>query len=243
MKKTLLLALAVVAGLAARAQAVIESVTTVGNLTVPACTVTFEKDAKLVQDAMNQYLKDQKLKTTKEDGYAVAVNAFVEQISASSVNLYTRVEEQGKKKNRVAVVTAAAISTDLTIDQQTLRGNVRNWLAAFVQYLPRYEAMLQVAAGQADLKKAEKAAASAAADVQAIDKSIAKDQKEIESKKKEIAKYEAKIKALQKEIRDIEAKIEKSGKKREDAAKKADAANQGVQQAEGEVERYRQMAE
>ena len=237
MKKTLLLALAVVAGLAARAQAVIESVTTVGNLTVPACTVTFEKDAKLVQDAMNQYLKDQKLKTTKEDGYAVAVNAFVEQISASSVNLYTRVEEQGKKKNRVAVVTAAAISTDLTIDQQTLRGNVRNWLAAFVQYLPRYEAMLQVAAGQADLKKAEKAAASAAADVQA------KDQKEIESKKKEIAKYEAKIKALQKEIRDIEAKIEKSGKKREDAAKKADAANQGVQQAEGEVERYRQMAE
>ena len=227
-----------------QAQNVLESVATVGNLTVPAVTVSLDKEVKNVQGAMTQYLKDNKLKTTKEEGYTVALNAFVEQISATSpINLYTKVEEQGKKKNRVVVVTVCAISTDLTVDQSTMRENTKRWLGDFVSYIDRYEAAQQMAVEQGNLKKAEKAAAAAAANVSAIDKSIASDQEKIESMKKKIAKYQQEIKDLEKEIATLEANIEKSGKKREDAVRKVEETNQGVEDAQGQVEHYRQMAQ
>ena len=243
MKKTVLFVLAALITFGLRAQVVEESVTMVGNLTVPASTLKLEKDSKLVQNAMEQYLKDLKLKTQKQEGYVVAINAFVETISISPINLYTKVEEQGQKKYRVSVVTAAAISTDLTIDQATLRGNVKTWLAGFVDYLARYEAQQQMNIEKGNLKKAEKAQKDAIAASAAVDKSIANDQKKIADKQKEIKKLQQKIKDLEKEIADLEQNIEKSGKKKEDAERKVEEANQGVSNAQGEVDRYRQMAQ
>jgi len=241
MKRTVLIALATILSFGLRAQVAEESVTMIGNLTVPASTLKLEKDSKLVQNAMEQYLKDLKLKTQKEEGYLMAVNAFVETISSSPINLYTKIEEQGKKKNRISVVTAAAISTDLTIDQTTLRSNVKNWLAGFVDYLARYEAQQKMAAEQSNLKKAEKEQKAAVAASAAVDKKIANDQKKIADKQKEIKKLQQKIKDLEKEISDLEKNIEKSGKKKEEAERKVEEANQGVNNAQGEVERYRQM--
>lgn len=243
MKKSILFVMALGMAFAVNAQSIIETVATVGSLTVPACSVSLEKDSKIVQSAMNQYLKDLKLKTSKEEGYVVALNAFVENISTSPINLYTKVEEQGKKKNRVTVVTASAISTDLTIDQQTLRGNVRNWLASFVDYIGRYEAQQQMLAQQDNLKRAEKAADKAAAGVAAIDKSIAKDQKKIADKQKEIKKLQDKIKDLEKEIAALEKNIQKTGGKREEAERKANDAARDVNAAQDEVDRYRQLSE
>ena len=243
MKKIIILTLALVATLGLRAQNIEESVATVGNLTVPASTLSINKDVKLVQNAMEQYLKDLKLKTQKQEGWLMAVNAFVETISISPINLYTRVEEQGKKKDRHTVVTAAAISTDLTIDQNTLRSNVKNWLSSFVDYLARYEAQQQMAVEQGNLKKAEKEQRAAVAASNAIDKSIASDQEKIADKQKKIKKLQQEIKDLEKEIADLEKNIEKSGKKKEDAEKKVEQANQGVNDAQGEVDRYRQMAQ
>ena len=242
MKKTVLFVVMAILSFSIRAQVVEESVATVGNLTVPASTLTIDKDIKLVQNAMEQYLKDLKLKTQKQEGYVMAINAFVETISISPINLYTKVEEQGKKKNRVTRITAAAVSTDLTIDQTTLRGNVKTWLSGFVDYLARYEAQQQMNAEKQNLKKAEKEQKAAIAASNAVDKSIANDQKKIADKQKEIKKLQQKIKDLERDIADLEKNIEKSGKKKEDAQRKVEEANQGVSNAQGEVERYREMA-
>ena len=243
MKKLFLVAALLMTTVALKAQSIIETVATVGDLTVPAVTVSLDKEVKTVQGAMTQYLKELKLKTSKEDGYTVARNAFVEVISSSPINLFTKVEEQGKKKNRATVVTVCALSTDLTVDQNTLKANTSRWLNGFISYIDRYEAQQQMAVEQGNLKKAESVAAKAAASAAAIDKSIASDQQKIEDKKAKIAKLQKEIKDLEKEISVLEQNIERSGSKLEDANRKAEEAQQKVQGTQGEVERYRQMAQ
>ena len=239
MKKVLTFAVAAMMTLSLAAQVPQETNITIGELTVPACYVTLQKDVKLVKGAMEQYLKDAGLKTTGHKGYTVAVSQTVESIATSPISLYTKVDKQ--KKN--AVVTLAVIGTDLTVDQTELRDNAKSWLSAFVQYISRYEASQQMASEQKNLDKAQKVADKAAKQAAAIDKAIAKDNAKIADKRKDIAKYQEKIKACEQDIKNLQADIEKQQKKKGDADAKVNAANQNVNAAQDEVDRYRQMAE
>ena len=243
MKKivTLVLALLTVAGI--NAQNVQEGSTMVGSLTVPAFTLSVQKDAKMVQNAMNQRLKDAKLKTKNSDGYLAAMEQVIEGVSATPISLYTKVEEQGKKKDRTTVVTVCAISSDLTIDQNVLKANVRSWLEGFLPYIDKYEALQQLEAQQELLKKAEKIQKNAANDVASLEKSIASDQKKIADKQKDIESYRAKIKDCEKDIKDLEQNIDKNNKKKADADKRLEEANKGVQEAQAEVDKYRAQTE
>ena len=219
LKKTIVAALVVLFGINAMAQTVQEATVQVGTLTVPAYTLSVEKDVKLVQNALNQRFKDAKLKTKSSEGYQAVIDQLVPEISTVPVNLYTKVEEQGKKKNRVTVVTMCAITTDLTIDQNTLRANVRSYLEGFTSYLARYEANQNMQAEQKNLRK------------------------KIADKQNEIKKLQEKIKDLEKDIADLEKRIEKNSGKKVDAERKVEEAKEGVSAKQGEVERYRQMAE
>lgn len=239
MKKVFTFAAAALMALGLAAQVPQETNAAIGDLTVPACTVSLQKDAKLVKGAMEQYLKEARLKTSNQQGYTVAVNQTVPSIAAEPVSLYTKVEKQ--KKN--TVVTLAVIGTDLTVDQTDLRDNAKSWLSDFVQYISRYEASQQMAAEQKNLDKAQKAADKAAKAAATIDKAIAKDNQKIADKRKDIAKYQEKIKACEQDIKNLQADIEKQQKKKGDADAKVNAANQNVNAAQDEVDRYRQMAE
>ena len=159
------------------------------------------------------------------------------------MSLYTKVEEQGKRKDKVTVVTVCAISNDLTISQSTINGNVHNFLQNFIQYINKYEAGQQMEAEQANLKKAEKAAGKAAAAVTDLENDITKAQKKIEDRRKDIEKYQQKIADCEKEIADLQKSIEKNTGKKAEAERKAEEANQNVKAVEGEVEKYRQMSE
>ena len=242
MKKIITLAAAALMSLALAAQTVTESTLQVGGLTVPAASATLQKNPKMVQDAMIQYLKDAKLKPQKDDqGYYVCANAFIEEIAINDINFYTLVN---KKKKNEAVVSVCALSSNLAMnDPSAMRAGAMRWLSGFVSYVDRYEANLNMQAQQGNLKKAEKQAAKAAANVAAIDKQIAKKQQKIADRQNDIKKYQQKIKDCEKEIKDLQADIEKSTGKRADAEKKVDAANQNVNNVQNEVDRYRQMSE
>ena len=235
-KKLIALAFAAFVGTSLMAQSVQETTVMVGEKTVTAYTVSLQKNADMVQDAMNQRLKDAKLKTKKSEGYIAALDQMYAEISNATMSLYTKVEEQGKRKDKVAVVTVCAISNDLTISQSVINNNVRNFVEGFVQYVSKYEASQQMEAEQANLKKAEKAAGKAAAAVTDLENDIAKAQKKIEDRRKDIEKYQQKI-------ADLEKSIEKNSGKKAEAEKKAEEANQNVKAVEGEVEKYRQMSE
>ena len=242
-KKVIVLALAAFIGTSLMAQTVQETTTMVGEKTVTAYTVSLQKDVKMVQEAMNQRLKDAKLKTKKSEGFIAALDQVFTDISQNSLSLYTKVEEQGKRKDKVTVVTVCAISNDLTISQSAINGNVRNFVQNFVQYINKYEAGQQMEAEQANLKKAEKAAGKAAAAVTDLENDITKAQKKIEDRRKDIEKYQQKIADCEKEIADLQKSIEKNSGKKAEAEKKAEEANQNVKAVEGEVEKYRQMSE
>lgn len=242
-KKVIVLALAAFIGTSLMAQTVQETTTMVGEKTVTAYTVSLQKDVKMVQEAMNQRLKDAKLKTKKSEGFIAALDQVFTDISQNSLSLYTKVEEQGKRKDKVTVVTVCAISNDLTISQSAINGNVHNFLQNFVQYINKYEAGQQMEAEQANLKKAEKAAGKAAAAVTDLENDITKAQEKIEDRRKDIEKYQQKIADCEKEIADLQKSIEKNSGKKAEAERKAEEANQNVKAVEGEVEKYRQLSE
>lgn len=242
-KKVIVLALAAFIGTSLMAQTVQETTTMVGEKTVTAYTVSLQKDVKMVQEAMNQRLKDAKLKTKKSEGFIAALDQVFTDISQNSLSLYTKVEEQGKRKDKVAVVTVCAISNDLTISQNAINSNVRNFVQNFVQYINKYEASQQMEAEQANLKKAEKAAGKAAAAVTDLENDITKAQKKIEDRRKDIEKYQQKIADCEKEIADLQKSIKKNTGKKAEAERKAEEANQNVKAVEGEVEKYRQLSE
>lgn len=242
-KKVIVLAIAAFIGTSLMAQTVQETTTMVGEKTVTAYTVSLQKDVKMVQEAMNQRLKDAKLKTKKSEGFIAALDQVFTDISQNSLSLYTKVEEQGKRKDKVTVVTVCAISNDLTISQSTINGNVHNFLQNFIQYINKYEASQQMEAEQANLKKAEKAAGKAAAAVTDLENDITKAQKKIEDRRKDIEKYQQKIADCEKEIADLQKSIEKNTGKKAEAERKAEEANQNVKAVESEVEKYRQLSE
>ena len=243
MKKVFAIAVAALMSLSLAAQNVQEGAAAVGSLTVPAFTLSVQKDAKMVQNAMAQRLKEAKLKTKNTDGYVAALEQVIEGVSATPISLYTKVEEQGKKKDRVTVVTVCAISSDLTIDQNVLKANVRSWLEGFVPYISRFEAMQQMEAEMENLKKAEKAQKAAANEVAKLEKEIAGDQKKIADKQKDIEDYKAKIKKSEQDINDLEKSIEKSNKKKAEADKALEEANKAVKEAQAEVDKYRSQVE
>jgi peptidoglycan hydrolase CwlO-like protein len=242
MKKAFTFAVAALMTLGLAAQSVSESTLQVGGLTVPAATVTIQKDVKMVQDAMIQYLKDSKLKPQKdEQGYYVCANAFIEEIAINDINFYTLVN---KKKKNEAEVSVCALSSNLAMnDPSAMRAGALRWLQGFASYVDRYEAGLNMKAQQKNLDKAQKAADKAAKQAAAIDKAIAKKQQKIADKEKDIKNYQQKIKDCEKDIKNLQAEIDKIQGKRGDAEKKVDAANQNVNERQGEVERYRQMSE
>ena len=239
MKKVFSLALAVLMTLGLAAQSVNESVAAIGDLSVPACNISLQKDVKVVKAAMDQYLKENGLKVKSQQGYQAALNQVIPTISQGEISLYTKVEKQ--KKN--ALVTVAVIGNDLTIDQSDLRDNAKSWLNGFVQYIARYEASQSMNAEQKNLDKANKEAAKASKNLAAIEKAIANDQKKIESKKADNAKLKEKIQKNEQEIKNLQSDIEKQNKKKADAQDKVKAANQNVNEVQGEVDRYRQMAQ
>lgn len=242
MKKIFTFAVAALMTLGLAAQSVSESTLQVGGLTVPAATVTIQKDVKMVQDAMIQYLKDAKMKPQKDDqGYYVCTNAFIEEIAINDINFYTLVD---KKKKKEAVVSVCALSSNLAMnDPSAMRAGAMRWLQGFVSYIDRYEAGLNMKAEQKNLDKAQKAADKAAKQAAAIDKAIAKKQQKIADKEKDIKNYQQKIKDCEKDIKKLQSEIEKEQGKRGDAEKKVDAANQNVNNVQNEVDRYRQMTE
>lgn len=243
MKKVTLLAFALLLSLGMKAQEVQEITLQIGSITAPAYTVALVKTADVVQDAMKRKLKDANLKTKNSDGYLACFEQVVPEIAEGPITLFTKVEEQGKRKERTTLVTVCAVSSNLTIDQTALRLNTKRFLEDFVHYIDKFDALQKMEAQQEELKKAEKNLKSAQASMENLEKDIKSQEAKIADKKKEIAKYQDKIKSLEKEISSLESGIEKSNSKRAGIEQDINKANNARQAASDEVERYRQLTQ
>lgn len=242
------MAAAMFAGLSA--QNVQETNAQYEDFTIPAFTVTLSQEKDIVTDALQQRLKEAGLKTSKNSGHITAENQTFTEIYAQPIDFYAKVEEQGRKSDRVTIVTFFAKSPNLTISQNELNVNVRRFAETFPSYVERFEASKKAGAESKNLDKAKKAQSKAASALASLEKDIASDQSKITKKQNEIAKKEAEIAKLQQKIEDLRkdieklnSNIEKNNNKKDEAQEKLERANQEVQAIEGELNRYRQQAE
>lgn len=249
MKKTFLFLIAAAMFSGLNAQNVQETNAQFGDYTIPAFSVTLKQDKDIVTEAVQQRLKDAGLKVGKTSGHIAAENQTFTEIYAQPIDFYAKVDEQGKKKDRVTVVTFFAKSPNLTISQNELNVNVRRLAENFPTYVERFEASQKADAESKNLKKAQKAQSKAASAVESLDKDIAKDQEKIAKKEAEIAKKEAEIQKIQGKIEDIrkdieklKSNIEKNTKKKGEAQDKLERTNQDVQNVESDLNKYRQQA-
>lgn len=240
MKKLSILAIALtmVAGL--KAQGVQETTILYSDFKVPAFTVSVQQDKDITSEALIQRIKESSVKSTKTNGYIAVLNQAFDAIYAQPIDFYAKVEEQGKKKDRVTVVTFFAKSPNLTISQNELNNNVRTFAEGFPRYVSKFEAQMKVGAEQKNLEKAQKNQAKAAAAVAKIEKSINSDLEKIEKKKADIAKYQQKIDDCNKDIEKLQANIEKSKSKMDSAQQKANEADEAVRSSESDLNRYQQ---
>ena len=239
-KKILLFSVALVFFASVKAQEVQATSAQVGPVTAPAYTVTINKDDKLVQNAMNQRLKEADLKTKKSEGYVACLDQLFAEIATVPINLYTKVERESKGKT---VVTVCVIPTDLTVDREVIHGNTKVFLESFVKYVDRYEARGKMEEEQENLKKAQKKLESAEASVKKIDNTIKDYQEDITDKQKDIEKYREKIADCEKDIKKLQDNIEKQQSKKADAEKEVEKARDDVNAVLKDVEKYRSLSE
>lgn len=232
-----------------KAQVVNETTAQYKDYTVPAVTVTVKQDKDLAADAVIQRLKDAGLKTSKSSGFIVAENQLFTEIFSQPIDFFAKVDEQGKKKERVTVITFFAKSPNLTISQRELNANVRRFAETFPPFVDRYEASQRVNQESKNLNKAQKAQSKAVSSLAAIESDITSDQEKIAKKEAEIAKKEAEIQKIQQKIEELRADIDKlnaninkNSQKKSEAQSKVNEANQNVQSVEGELNKYRQQA-
>jgi chromosome segregation ATPase len=240
MKKMLFFSAALLLFVGVNGQSAQTTSVQVGPVTAPAFTITINKDVKLVQNAMNQRLKEADLKTKKSEGYVACLDQLFAEIATVPINLYTKVEKESKG---VAVVTVCVIPTDLTVDRETIQNNTRSFIEGFVKYVNRHEARENMEQQMENQKKAQKKVESAVSDVAKIEKNIKGYQEDIADKQKDIEKYREKIADCEKDIQKLQENIKKSEQKKADAEKEVEKARENLNEVTKEVDKYRQLAE
>lgn len=240
MKKLFVLAIAALMVASLNAQEIREATVAIGSLNAPAYTLTLQKDKKVVQKALEQRLKDAKLKTKKSEGFEACLGVVFNEIAPTPINLYTKVDGNSKS----SVVTVCAMSTDLSANQQTINARVVNFLNSFTQYLTKREAAEQLVVAQSALKKAQKEQKDASSDLAKLEKSAEKSRKKIEALDKNIKKWQQSITDAEKDIQKYNHDIEKATNgKLPDAQKRVQDANKAVDEAQSTVDKWQKLAQ
>lgn len=225
------------------AQTVRDTVAKVGVVSTQAYTVSVDRDVELVEGAVKKRLKDAGLKVKTTEGYVASLEQVFSDLSSEVVNLYFKVEEKGRRNNKVSVITAFAIYANLNTDPVALNENVKVLLVDFLNYIDKYEAYTIMVAKQELLKKAEKVWSQAVSTKTSIEKSIASDKQKIESKQKDIESLRQKIAECEKSIGEYRANIDDNNKKLSEANRHVSEAEAEARNIEAEVEKYRQLSQ
>lgn len=239
MKRLFAFAIAVMMVVGLYAQDINETTVRIGNLNAPAYVLTLQKDKKVVQKALDQRLKDAKLKTKKSEGFDACLGAVFQEIASSPINFYTKVDGNSKE----CTLTVCAMSNDLSANQQSINSNVVLFLNNFTQYLAKREAAEQLAIAQENLEKAQKEQKNANSELARLEKIASKNRKRIEDLESRIKKWQQNINEAEIDIRKYNSDIEKSTNgKLPEAQKRVENADQAVKEAQADAEKWQKLA-
>jgi hypothetical protein len=187
MKRTLLAFGIVIAGFQGiHAQQVTKTTVTIDKVPQTAQTVSFQEQETVVEDAIESIIKknDGKVKTSK--GYIIGRKVKMNELSDQKLDVYFKVDAEGRKKNQTSIVSMAVKQTDGTFVSDSsnadlqLRANI--FLTGFQQRVLVYKKDTEIAELQATLKKLNKSLANDKKDHQDNMTKKMKQMKEIETK-------------------------------------------------------------
>lgn len=236
-KKIILLALSIFMASQLGAQEIQDTNIHIGTQTIPGYIVTLPQDVKTVQNVVNQKLKDAKLKTTKSEGYTASLQQVVNEIATFPINLYVKVDEQGRRSEKVTVLMLCA--APMNIADRISETYVRRYVETLVKDVARQEATEMLAQEEKNLKKAQKDYKSANSDLEKMNKNIASDQEKIASNQKEMEKLQSKIADLEARNKKLEDNVNKNTEKKGELEKKATELQTTMQETEKKVETYK----
>ena len=240
-KKVVFLTVAILLTGALKAQSIQDTVVRIGVQTVPGFYATISQDVKSAQEALKQKMKAAKLKTTNSEGYTASLGQVVPDLATVPVNLYVKIEEQGRRSEKATAITICAMPMNIADKVPDLNNYVRRYLEDLMKQTSRAEASEQLAASEKALKKAQKDYDNAVADLNKLDKELNKNSDKIASNQKEIEKLQAKLKSLEEDNAKMQKTLDKSDEQKAKLQKTIDESNQELQKAQGEVDKWKGM--
>lgn len=221
------------------AQEIKDTVVNVGAQSAPGYIATLSQEMNTVRDVMKKRMKDAGLKTTNSEGYTACLGQIVNDIATVPINLYVKVEEQGRKSDKTTVVTICAMPMNIADKVDNMNTFVRRYLENLIRDAEHQEALDQLNEEEKNLKKAEKEYNKAVSELESTNKSIKSSQDKIVSNKKNIEKLNDKIKEYEEDNKKLESAIEKDNDRKSDAEKRVSETQGNLKEIEAKVNQMR----
>ncbi len=165
--------------------------------------------------------KDLNLKGSKEGNFRAYINQPCSVFGPDKYDIYYKVSEFGKKKNKTTqvnfIISSGNMNTITSSNNPNVAYRVKAFLNDFLASVPSFAISQEIDALEAELAKLKKEKAS-------LDNEVAKENKNIEKSNKQIDKINKKIEKSNK-------KIEKTGEKINKKVKEIDAVEAKIQEA------------
>lgn len=188
------------------AQKVQESVIDFGKQQIAGYLVNVPSaSVDLVDGAFKEKLeKEFSLKSSKENGFRAYINQNMPAFGQENYDIYYKVSEFGKKKNKTTQLTLIVSSGNMNaITSQTnpeTAEKIKSFLNNFITYVEEYAKQQEINALQDQLAKLESEKASLEKEQQKINKQIEKLKKENDKVQKDLDNKSTEIKKLQEQI-------------------------------------------
>ena len=187
MKRTLLAFGIVVGGMQQlSAQQVTKTTVEIDKTPQSAQMVSFPEQEDVVKDAIENIIKKNDGKVKRSQGYIVGRHVKMNELGDQKVDIYFKLDAEGKRKNQTSIVTMAIQQPDGKYASDSgntdLQQRANIFLSGFQQRVLVYKKDTQIAELQAELKKLNKSLADDKKDSQKnLDRKMKK-MKEIESR-------------------------------------------------------------
>ena len=242
-KKTFFFTVAFLVVATISAQTIQETTLKIGVQNVPGFVAQVPQDIKTVQEAVKQKLKASKVRTTTSQGYTAVLGQTIPEIADVPLNMYLKVEEQGKRDNKVTTITICAMTMNIADIVTGLHGKINSYLEDIVNQCNRIEASAMLSNEQKNLKKAQDSHEDATDKLEKLRKSTLKNQERLTANQNEISKLKARIKDLEDENADLQKAIDKAIEAEPQLQQNIDDAAKAVQQSQEKVDQHRRTIE
>jgi len=206
MKRISILLVLLFAGSILSAQTVEEKTVSIGKKDVTGYVLTCSStDINLVKNALANYFEnDNKLKPSKEKNYTVYKNQTFSQFGAENFDIYTLVEEVGKKNDKNVQLTLVVSSGNYNaISSKTnaqSADKIKSLLQNFDSYVYQYEIKNKLADLESQLEKLNATKKTQQASEEKIKTKLTELNKDLETLKAEQSKTDEAILDVQRQI-------------------------------------------